>query len=96
MLNSQQYDIVIKNNTVVISLKTAEEVTEETTVVDNSLSLRGGEINKIDNGGKKQANADAKVDSDKKNCKMKQLHFLLIKRQQQSLQLKHMLVAKTL
>ena len=66
MLNSQQYDIVIKNNTVVISLKTAEEVTEETTVVDNSLSLRGGEINKIDNGGKKQANADAKVDSDKK------------------------------
>ena len=52
MLNSQQYDIVIKNNTVVISPKTAEEVTEETTVVDNSLSLRGGEINKIDNGGK--------------------------------------------
>ena len=66
MLNSQQYDIVIKNNTVVISPKTAEDVTEETTVVDNSLSLRGGEINKIDNGGKKQANADAKVDSDKK------------------------------
>ncbi len=66
MLNSQQYDIVIKNNTVVISPKTAEEVTEETTVVDNALSLRGGEINKVDNGGKKQANADAKVDSDKK------------------------------
>lgn len=66
MINSQQYDIVIKNNTVVISPKTAEEVTEETTVVDNALSLRGGEINKVDNGGKKQANADAKVDSDKK------------------------------
>lgn len=66
MLNSQQYDIVIKNNTVVISPKTIEEVTEETTVVDNSLSLKGGVINKIDNGGKKQANADAKVDSDKK------------------------------
>lgn len=66
MTDSQQYDFVIKNNTVVISQKTAEEVTEATTVVDNSLSLRGGEINKIDNGGKKQANADAKVDSDKK------------------------------
>ncbi len=34
--------------------------------MDNALSLRGGEINKVDNGGKKQANADAKVDSDKK------------------------------
>ena len=94
MLNSQQYDIVIKNNTVVISPKTAEEVTEETTVVDNALSLRGGEINKVDNGGKKQANADAKVDSDKKI--VNETTTLSAKRQQQNLQLRSMLVVKIL
>ena len=66
MLNSQQYDIVIKNNTVVISPKTAEEVTEETQLWIIHFHLEVEKLTKLITVEKKQANADAKVDSDRK------------------------------
>ena len=65
MISLQNYDIGIKNNTVIISQKVVEEITEETTIEDNTLSLKKENLNKVDNGGKKQASDNAKVEGDK-------------------------------